>query len=132
MSAITQHAVRDAVIAIRSQKFPDWHTVGTAGSFFKNPIIEEEVFTVLKERYPGIPGFPHRGKVKVSLGWILDHVLHLKGYREGNVGLYEAQALVLVTYGETTGEDIVAFSDGVIRKIFDATHIIVEREVVVL
>lgn len=132
VEGVTQSDIRNAVIEIRRGKFPDWHVVGTAGSFFKNPIIEEEAFTMLKERYPDMPGFPHNGKVKVSLGWILDHVLHLKGYRVGSVGLYEAQALVLVTYGESSGTEILTFSERVIEKIFDATGISVEREVVVL
>ncbi len=132
VEGVAQSDIRSAVIAIRREKFPDWHIVGTAGSFFKNPIIDEQAFSALKERYPDMPGFPHDGKVKVSLGWILDHVLHLKGYREGSVGLYEAQALVLVTYGVSSGEEIFTFSESVIKKIFDATGIRTEREVVVL
>lgn len=128
----TQKEIRNAVIAIRSAKFPDWHTCGTAGSFFKNPILDEEQFLTLKERYPDMVGYIQNGKAKVSLGWILDHVLHLKGYREGNVGLYEAQALVLVTHGESTSDEIFSFSETIIQKIFDATGIIVEREVILL
>lgn len=129
---VTQRAVRDAVIAIRSKKFPPWDTVPTAGSFFKNPIITHEAYTALTEQYPHMPGFPQQGGVKVSLGWILDHVLHLRGYREGNIGLYEAQALVLVTYGDVSTDDIIAFSEKIIAKVYDATGIRIEREVVIL
>jgi UDP-N-acetylmuramate dehydrogenase len=129
---VTQNEIRNALIDIRSNKFPDWHTQGTAGSFFKNPILDKKKFLTLKEQYPDMVGFIQNGKVKVSLGWILDHVLHLKGYREGNVGLYEAQALVLVTHGESTSEEILSFSESIIQKIFDATGIVVEREVVLL
>lgn len=122
--------IRTAVISIRNTKFPDWHTIGTAGSFFKNPIVPEPLFTQLSNRYPGIPGFPHEGKVKVPLGWILDKVLNVRGYRDGAIGLYEKQALVLVNYGGATSADIVEFSDRIIQKIFEATGIRVEREVV--
>ncbi len=124
--------IREAVIDIRNGKFPDWHTTGTAGSFFKNPIIPEALFAALKIRYPDLPGFPHNGNVKVPLGWILDKVLNVRGYREGNVGLYDKQALVLINYGGATAEEILNFSDAIIKKIFDATAIHVEREVVVL
>lgn len=124
--------IRDAVIHIRKQKFPDWHVLGTAGSFFKNPIITREAFAKLKETYPELPGYPHHDEVKVSLGWILDHVLNLRGYRKGNVGLYEKQALVLVAYNGATAREILRVSDEIREKIFDATRIRVEREVVVL
>jgi UDP-N-acetylmuramate dehydrogenase len=129
----TQNAIRDAVIAIRMRKFPDWHRVGTAGSFFKNPIISATEYSDLLRRYPKLPGFLQKdGRVKVSLGWILDHVLSLKGYQKGNVGLSHAQALVLVRYGDATAEEIISFSDEVIKKVFEVTRIIVEREVVTL
>jgi UDP-N-acetylmuramate dehydrogenase len=124
--------IRSAIIEIRSGKFPDWHILGTAGSFFKNPIISESHFNELKLKYPELPGFPHNGNVKIPLGWILDKVLNVRGYREGNVGLYEKQALVLINYGGATAEEILNFSDAIIKKIFDATSIRVEREVVTL
>jgi UDP-N-acetylmuramate dehydrogenase len=69
---------------------------------------------------------------KVALGWILDRVLSLKGFREGNVGLYEQQALVLVNYGGATADEVQSFSERIIQKIFDATEIHVEREVVTI
>ncbi len=125
----SQRSIRSAVTEIRSKKFPDWHTLGTAGSFFKNPIIPRDQFELLVTRYPELPGFPHNGMVKVPLGWILDRILNVRGYRKGNVGLYEAQALVLVQYGNATATEIREFSDDIIEKIFEATHIRVEREV---
>lgn len=124
--------IRDAVIIIRAGKFPDWRMIGTAGSFFKNPIITEEAYGELQKKFPEIPGFPQQYGVKIPLGWILDKVLNVRGYREGNVGLYEKQALVLVNHGGATAEEVITFSDSIIKKIFDATRIRVEREVVVL
>jgi UDP-N-acetylmuramate dehydrogenase len=125
--------IRNAVIDIRAQKFPDWHSTGTAGSFFKNPIIDEVTCARVRSMYPDLPVYEtNEGKYKVALGWILDHVLNLKGYREGGVGLYDKQALVLVNYGNATADDVLAFSDDIITRVFDATGIHVEREVVVL
>ncbi len=125
--------IREAVILIRAGKFPDWLTIGTAGSFFKNPIVDSEMHAQISERYPDIPTYSETdGRYKIALGWILDRVLGLKGYRKGNVGLYEHQALVLVNHGGATEHEIHAFSQHIIEKIFDATNIHVQCEVVSL
>lgn len=126
---VTPQIVREAIQAIRSKKFPDWKVVGTAGSFFKNPIIEESHFNELKQRYPELVGHAHNGSVKVSLGWILDKVCGLKGYCEGNVCLFEKQALVLVTKSEATATDIKNFTKSIQEKVFAATKIKIETEV---
>lgn len=125
--------VRTAIIAIRKNKFPDWHTLGTAGSFFKNPEISSEQFSALKEKYPELPGYPQEGGVvKISLGWVLDRVLTKRGYRKGNVGLFEKQALVLVRYEGATAHDVRVFSDDIIREVKEVTGLDVVREVVVV
>jgi UDP-N-acetylmuramate dehydrogenase len=126
----TLRDIRDALIAIRTDKFPNWNVLGTAGSFFKNPVMSGSAYAELQARYPDMPGFAQSdGAVKVPLGWILDHVLMKKGYREGNVGLYEKQALVLVNYGGATCDEVVQFSDSIIRAVKKTTGIDVEREV---
>ena len=122
--------VRDAVIEIRSKKFPDWHVVGTAGSFFKNPVIQREKFNELKDTYPELPGFPNaEGNVKVPLGWILDKVLHLKGVGSGNVEQYQGQALVLVNKGGARASEIIDHANSVAQKVYVTTGIEVEWEV---
>lgn len=125
--------IREAVIAIRSKKFPDWRQVGTAGSFFKNPIIEQYVYKRLSETYPALPGYAvGNDRVKIALGWILDQVCNVRGYTEGNVGLYEAQALVLVCTKGIRAEEIQLFSEKIIEKVFEKTQIRIEREVTLL
>ena len=126
----TLHAIRAAIIEIRCAKFPDWHSIGTAGSFFKNPIIPRVQYEALRATYPDMPGFSDGAEhIKVALGWILDHVCGLRGYMEGKVGLFEAQALVLVCARGATAEDIVAFSEKVIADVYTKTKINIEREV---
>ncbi len=123
-------AIREAVITIRGKKLPDWHTVGTAGSFFKNPIIARHVYEALLVQYPELPGFPEQnGDVKVSLGWILDKVCGLKGYREGKVGLYEKQALVLVCERSATAREVTDFVSHIIARVYKKTGITIEPEV---
>jgi len=122
--------VREAVCRIRAQKFPDYQIIGTAGSFFKNPIITEGEYKRLCKDFPGLPGFTHgEGMIKISLGWILDKVCNLKGYREGDVGLYEKQALVLFCTKGISSDDIFSFSEKIIEIVFQKTGIHIEREV---
>jgi UDP-N-acetylmuramate dehydrogenase len=122
--------VRLAVLEIRSAKFPDLGKIGTAGSFFKNPIIPADQFELLVKKFPGLPGYPTGdGLVKVSLAWILDKVCNLKGCREGGVGLYEKQPLVVVGDGACRGDDIERFAESVISKIKQQTGLAIQWEV---
>ena len=131
-STPTLESIRRAVITIREGKFPDWHTMGTLGSFFKNPILSQEAYGALQAKFPLVPGFAEVGGVKVPLGWILDHVLNLKGYREGNVGLYEKQALVLIRYGTASSDEVLDFAERIREQVLDATAVRVEFEAVYL
>lgn len=122
--------VRDAVIDIRSAKLPDWKKWGTAGSFFKNPIVSATQFMILKKAHPDLPGFPEQdGRVKVSLGWILDKVCNAKGLVVGNAGTYEKQALVLVSKPGATAGEVVSLSRELMKIVKEKTGIEIEAEV---
>ncbi|MBX9906939.1 UDP-N-acetylmuramate dehydrogenase [Patescibacteria group bacterium] len=131
LAALTPQNIRDGVIKIREKKFPDWHVLGTLGSFFKNPIISRTSFETLQESYPDIVGHEVIGTatVKVSLGWILDRVCGLRGFREGNVGTYEAQALVVVNYGEATAHEVLLFAEKIANSVKEKTKIEIEKEI---
>ncbi len=125
--------ISDHVRAVRSQKFPDWHTIGTAGSFFKNPIIPSTHYQKLQQQYPELPGYPiAEGMVKVPLGWILDRVCGLRGYQDGLVGTYKGQALVLIQTGSATAADIHEFAEHIKAKVRTTTGIAIEYEVTAL
>ena len=99
--------LHDAICAIRDAKLPDVKQIGSAGSFFKNPVIEKAQFEALQKDYPNIPSYPEpNGKVKVPAGWLIEQA-GWKGWRNEHVGVYEKQALVLVHYGGGSGHDIV-------------------------
>jgi len=122
--------VREEVIKIRSQKFPDWHVLGTAGSFFKNPTIPRYEADRLHALYPELPQYEAGpGMVKISLGYVLDKLCGLKGYTKGNVGLYEAQALVLVNHGGATASEIKKFAMHIADLVFVKTKIVITPEV---
>lgn len=120
------HAVR----SIRALKFPRSVLEGTAGSFFKNPVIPRELADSLAQRFPGLPIFPQEeGRVKLSLAWLLDHALSLKGFTRGQVRLYEKQPLVIVARAGALAADVDALAALVTERVFTATGIRIEREV---
>ena len=125
--------IRAAIIDIRSQKFPDWKKVGTAGSFFKNPIIAITDYSQLKERYPDLPGFPAgEGMIKVPLGYIIDKICHYKGVSRGQLETYRNQALVLVNRGGATALEVSEFASEIATLVKTKTDIDIEWEVTAL
>lgn len=115
----TLRNIRDAVCAIRSRKLPDTKVLGNAGSFFKNPIVDVAVADRLTTEYPEMPRYAlpnDMAHVKLAAGWLVDKA-GLKGYREGNVGVHDRQALVLVNHGGATGSEVIALSQRVCREV---------------
>ncbi len=103
----TLQQLHDAICAIRDAKLPDVKQIGSAGSFFKNPVIEKAQFDALQKDYPTMPHYDEPdGKVKVPAGWLIEQA-GWKGWRDEHVGVYDKQALVLVHFGGGKGEDIV-------------------------
>ena len=103
----TLQQLHDAICAIRDAKLPNVKQIGSAGSFFKNPVIERTQFEALQKDYPTMPHYDEPdGKVKVPAGWLIEQA-GWKGWRNEHVGVYDKQALVLVHYGGGKGEDIV-------------------------
>ena len=125
--------IRDAICSIRRSKLPDTAVLGNAGSFFKNPIVEKEVAERLLAEYPDMPQYPaaEEGKVKLAAGWLIDKS-GMKGYKEGNVGVHERQALVLVNLGGATGGEVIAFAHKVVATVREKFGIEISPEVNVL
>ena len=125
--------IRDAICSIRRSKLPDTAVLGNAGSFFKNPIVEKEVAERLLAEYPDMPQYPaaEEGKVKLAAGWLIDKA-GMKGYKEGNVGVHERQALVLVNLGGATGGEVIAFAHKVVATVREKFGIEISPEVNVL
>lgn len=106
----TVRDVSDAVIQIRNSKLPDPSKLGNSGSFFKNPVIDQSTFTALRARYKDIPFYPiGTDQVKVPAGWLIEQA-GFKGKRFGDAGVHDKQALVLVNYGNASGEEIWALA----------------------
>ncbi|MEP0262972.1 UDP-N-acetylmuramate dehydrogenase [Dokdonia sp.] len=98
--------VSDVVVEIRQSKLPDPAKIGNSGSFFKNPVISQAVFSELRKKFPEIPYYPiGSDQIKVPAGWLIEQA-GFKGKRYGDAGVHEKQALVLVNYDKATGTEI--------------------------
>ncbi len=116
---ITAQAIRDIVIAIRSEKLPDPSQVANCGSFFHNPIIPLYQLDEIRGNYPGVVYWTvGDDQAKVSAGWLLEQ-LGLKGYHEPNTGMaiWDKQALVLVNEHAPSTAHLLAFRDAIIKSV---------------
>ena len=124
--------VATAIRGIRNAKLPDPETIGNAGSFFTNPVITNNEYSALKKQYPDIPGYKVGAThTKVAAGWLIENA-GWKGFREGEAGVYEKQALVLVNYSRATGKEILALSEKICDSIQKKFGIRLQREVQVI
>ena len=108
--------IREAIINIRKEKLPEVGVIGSAGSFFKNPVVAPEVYEKLKALYPTIPHFDAPNGVKIPAAWLIDNA-GLKGYKLGGAQVYEKQPLVIVNPGEATAKDVVELAQYVIDSV---------------
>lgn len=124
--------VAQAVKDIRASKLPQVGVIGSAGSFFKNAVIPKAKYEQLKCEYPEIPGFEgDNGFVKIPTGWLIEKA-GLKGYRDGDAGVWGKQALILVNHGRATGTDIKRVMLRVISEVENKFEIKIEPEVVIV
>jgi len=134
--------VFDAVVKLRREKLPDPKLIGTAGSFFKNPIVTRDVAEKIKSQIPDLQTYPtqkleyteanaNENYVKVPAGMILDN-LGWRGKRIGNVGTYRTHALTIVTYPGATGQEVFEFSEAMRADVLRNFPVNLEYEVVVI
>ncbi len=124
----TIKVIADAVIKIRQSKLPDPKKIGNAGSFFKNPIINKELFEKIQAENPNMPFYKLNDKYKIPAGWLIEQA-GFKGKRFGDVGVHNKQALVLVNYGTKTGVHIKNLAIRIINEIEKKFYIKLQPEV---
>ncbi len=122
-------SVSQAVINIRQSKLPDPAVTGNAGSFYKNPSVSLEQFETLRQRFPEIIGYRNNdGTMKLAAGWLIEQC-GWKGYREGDAGCHDKQALVLVNFGSASGQQIFDLSEKILKSVKETFNVELEREV---
>lgn len=132
-AGLTPQAVREAVIGIRREKLPDPAETGSAGSFFKNPVLARADFDALQERerdaFGEIPHYDLGGSVKVPAAWLIDRC-GLKGLRRGGAQVCPTQPLVLVNAtGDAAPEDVLALEEAIIETVRERFGIRLHPEV---
>lgn len=128
----TLKEVSNAVIAIRQSKLPDPKELGNSGSFFKNPIIPKSLYEKAHAQFPDMPHYVvSETEVKVPAGWLIEQA-GFKGKRFGDAGIHKNQALVLVNYGNATGQEILAVSRDIQATVLEKYGIAIEAEVNVI
>jgi UDP-N-acetylmuramate dehydrogenase len=121
--------IRKIIYGIRMSKLPDPAKIGNAGSFFKNPIITKDKLLQLQKIFPGIIFYPaDENKIKLAAGWLIEQC-GWKGKKIGNVGVHSEQALVLVNYGNASGDEILNLSAEIKKSVKDNFGVELKEEI---
>lgn len=132
---ITSPSISDIaqiVSHIRVEKLPDPSMVGNAGSFFKNPIIDEKEFIKLQRLFPEVVYYTISDqRYKVAAGWLIEDC-GWKGRVVKNSGVWKNQALVLINTGKATGNEIFELSEEIVEDVYQKFGVKLEREVNIL
>ncbi|WP_180066805.1 UDP-N-acetylmuramate dehydrogenase [Acinetobacter sp. YH12129] len=115
--------LQQQVIHIRQTKLPDPKEFPNVGSFFKNPVISQQVFDQIALQFPNLPHYPQpNNAVKLAAGWLIDQA-GWKGKSVGSVGMFHKQALVLVNYQDGTLQDVRTTYKAVQHAVFEKFNI---------
>jgi len=124
--------VSNAVCSIRQSKLPDPKILGNAGSFFKNPTVDQKFAEKLAESFPKLVSYPIADeKVKLAAGWLIEQC-GWKGFRDGDAGVHENQSLVLVNYGNATGSNILTLAHRIQNSVYERFGVKLDMEVNVI
>ena len=124
--------IRKAVIKIRESKLPNTDVLGNAGSFFKNPVINQNDYKTILSNYPDLVSYPQENdKYKLAAAWLIEKA-GLKGYQKGSAAIHEQHALIIVNIGNATGKEIQELAAYIQEKVKDKFGISLEAEVLMV
>lgn len=126
---LTLQKVRDSIIEIRRQKLPEPKEIGSAGSFFINPIVDMPLLENLQKQYPGIVYYLQpNNKVKLSAAWLIDNA-GWHGKRVGGAAVYPKQCLVLINENNATPENVIELASQIKKSVYDKYGVEITPEV---
>jgi UDP-N-acetylmuramate dehydrogenase len=124
--------VAEAVARLRTRKLPNPAVIGNAGSFFKNPVVAADVALELQRVHPALPTWnAAEGARKISAAWMIE-ACGMKGVRDGDAGVSDQHALVLVNHGRASGEQVWALAQRVQTKVFERFNVLLEPEPIIV
>ena len=121
-------AIREAVIRIRKQKLPEVSELGSAGSFFKNPIVPRAQYEAIAKQYEKVPHFEQDGGIKIPAAWLIEQC-GWKGKTIGGAQCYPKQPLVLVNTGSASPQDIISLAQSICDSVKEKFNIDIRPEV---
>ncbi len=124
----TAQQLRQAIEDLRWQKLPRPEEHGSAGSFFKNPVVDDATFERLRSLYPDMPVYAGN---KLSAGWLIDRC-GWKGKTLGRVGVWPKQALVLYNAGGCSGDEVVHLAQNIKKDVFNQFGVSLEPEAIII
>lgn len=126
---LTLSNLYNLILEIRDAKLPNVDEVGSAGSFFKNPVVPLQQYEQLKSSFPNLVAYPQPdGRMKLAAGQLID-MCGWKGVRQGDAGVYPKQALVLVNYGNASADDILNLCRQIQESVLEKFNVQIEPEV---
>lgn len=134
----TQQQMRDVITELRWSKLPRPEEYGSAGSFFKNPVVDEATYQRIRSEHPDMPeAHPVAGDelgvmcYKLSAGWLIDKA-GWKGRTLGHAGVWPKQALVLYNTGGCTGQEVVALAKAIQEDVKKQFGVGLEPEAIIV
>lgn len=133
---INLKSIRETIISIRNNKLPEVGKVGSAGSFFKNPIVDRSIYDEICRREKAldesviVPKYDiSETEVKIPAGWMIEHC-GWKGQSHNGAGVWHKQALILVNNGNAKSRDIIELANAIQVDVWSRFGIKIEPEVI--
>lgn len=133
---ITALQVANLIIEIREKKLPDRTKIGTAGSFFKNPVVSKDQYEKLLMKYEGLKwNEVHDPEHSIAFKLSAGQLIELAGFKwksEWPVATYDKHALIIVNNGGASGPEIRAFAQSIQTKVQELFGVMLEPEVIIM
>ena len=124
---VNTHLVREAVLKLRTRKGMVDGAVWSAGSFFTNPVISQEIADALPKDAPRWP--QPDGRIKTSAAWLMEHAGVKKGDAHNGAAISPHHVLALTNSGNASAKDIIELAREARAKVKAAFGITLEPEV---